>query len=299
MENQKTLQFLNGFWLKVLAMIFMTIDHIGIFVTDSYGYGTAAMILRIIGRLAFPLYCFFLAEGMRYTHSRWQYLLRIGAMWLVISLGETIIVYGMNLGYSPNSLPPEPFADLFFSLLILYCLLLPGWKKSFAVLPLAVVIMSFVVDAYENFHNVTITWFPLYMRFGYGLFGVALVLLFYVAPTLVKKLYAKRIAQVGISEEAFEESGEFRRLTNVISIISLIVVVVAIWGFAFIGRTSTSFPMDVYYMHNLGSYAILAGLIIYLYNGKRGHNSLPFRIITYTYFPLHLSILYLIFKFML
>ena len=299
MENQKSLQILNGFWVKLLAMVFMTIDHIGIFITDYYGYGTTAMILRIIGRLAFPLYCFFLAEGMRHTHSKWQYLLRIGAMWAVISLGETIIVYGMKLGYSPNTLSPEPFADLFFSLLILYCLLLPGWKKSFAVLPLAVVILSFVVDVYENFHNVTITWFPYYMRFGYGLFGVMLVLLFYIAPTLVKKIYAKQIAQAGISEEIFVESNEYRRLTNVISIISLIVTVVLLWAIGFIGHTSTSFPMDVYYMHDLGSYAILAGIIIYLYNGKRGHNSLAFRIITYTYFPLHLILLFLIFEFML
>ena len=88
-------------------------------------------------------------------------------------------------------------------------------------------------------------------------------------------------------------------VTITTSIISLIVTVVLLWAIGFIGQTSTSFPMDVYYMHDLGSYAILAGIIIYLYNGKRGHNSLAFRIITYTYFPLHLILLFLIFEFML
>ena len=143
-------------------------------------------------------------------------------------------------------------------------------------------------------HSVTITWFPYYLRFGYGLYGLALVLLFYFAPFFVKLFYLKRVEAEGMSMEYFKETVEYRRLCNVMSIVGLILAVVTFWAISYIGSSSNYAPFDVYYMR-IGSYGILAGLLIYFYSGKRGHNSLAFRIISYTYFPVHLVLLYAIF----
>lgn len=57
--------------LKLLACLFMLIDHCG------YLLWPEAAMLRIVGRLAFPLFAFMIANGYRHTRSRKQYLLRL------------------------------------------------------------------------------------------------------------------------------------------------------------------------------------------------------------------------------
>lgn len=297
-ETRKTAQILSGFTLKLLAMIFMTLDHVGIFLLHNDPFNTAGTVLRVIGRLAFPLFCFFLAEGMRYTRSKEKYLLRIGAMYAVITLGETLLVYVLKQGYSPDTLAPMPFTDLFFSMLALYCLLLPKWKKVFAIFPIALMSLSFVVDVLERMQNITIHWFPYYLRFGYGLYGLLMLLLFFIAPWLTKKIYGKRVEQAGISMDIFVESPEYRRQTNIISIGGLIVSVILFWAISYIGRGADYAPFDPYGM-GMGSYALLAGILLYFYSGRRGYDSKFFRILTYAYFPLHIVILFLIFNYMI
>ena len=65
---------LTGNQLKVLAMIFMTCDHVGLQLFPQTGF------LRWIGRMALPIYAFLIAEGCRHTRSRKRYLLRLAAM---------------------------------------------------------------------------------------------------------------------------------------------------------------------------------------------------------------------------
>lgn len=62
---------LTGNLLKLIAMLTMTIDHIGIILLPQY------RILRIIGRLAMPIYAFMIAEGCHYTHDRRAYFHRL------------------------------------------------------------------------------------------------------------------------------------------------------------------------------------------------------------------------------
>ena len=75
---------LSGGALKWIALLSMFIDHFAaIFYVGSYYAGTplfthsAYIVLRAIGRLAFPLYAFLLAEGFRHTRSVEKYLLRL------------------------------------------------------------------------------------------------------------------------------------------------------------------------------------------------------------------------------
>ncbi len=54
--------------LKILAIVCMTVDHIG------SAFFPDAAALRIIGRLAFPIFSYCIAEGCRFTHDRVRYL---------------------------------------------------------------------------------------------------------------------------------------------------------------------------------------------------------------------------------
>jgi hypothetical protein len=62
---------LNNYQIKLLAALFMVIDHVGVVFFPE----TAA--LRVIGRLSFPLFAWLLAEGERHTRNFRQYLLRL------------------------------------------------------------------------------------------------------------------------------------------------------------------------------------------------------------------------------
>jgi len=75
----------SGFALKMIAIITMAIDHIGAIIVENMAAQKQAQALwtldswlRGIGRLAFPLFCFFIVEGFHYTHDRRRYAVRLG-----------------------------------------------------------------------------------------------------------------------------------------------------------------------------------------------------------------------------
>lgn len=68
---------LTGNQLKIIAMIAMTCDHVGIQIFPHLHW------LRIIGRLAMPIYAYMIAEGCRYTRDRKKYLWRLLGMGLL------------------------------------------------------------------------------------------------------------------------------------------------------------------------------------------------------------------------
>jgi len=68
---------LTGNALKIIAMLSMLIDHIGVILLDNYAP------FRIIGRLAFPLYAYLIAEGCRHTRNKLFYFLRLFSLGIV------------------------------------------------------------------------------------------------------------------------------------------------------------------------------------------------------------------------
>ena len=67
----KTRPGLTGNQLKIIAMITMTCDHVGLYLLPQFP------LLRVLGRLALPIYAYMIAQGCRHTHDRKRYLLRL------------------------------------------------------------------------------------------------------------------------------------------------------------------------------------------------------------------------------
>ena len=68
---------LTGNQLKLIAMVTMTVDHIGHILFPQI------LWLRLVGRLAMPIYAFFIAEGCRCTRSMPKYLRTMALMALL------------------------------------------------------------------------------------------------------------------------------------------------------------------------------------------------------------------------
>ena len=55
---------MSSFALKFLAIVLMTIDHVGLLLFPTH------RILRAIGRLAFPIFAFQIGVGFKHTHCK-------------------------------------------------------------------------------------------------------------------------------------------------------------------------------------------------------------------------------------
>lgn len=141
-------------WLKIIALGFMLIDHIGAVIF------TGVPELRMLGRIAFPLYCWCLVVGFHYTRSVPKYLLRMGIVGLVSQPVYAIAMNHLNMtqaefGKLVAGLPARPdqlgavftavfnrpniFLTLFLGLLGLWGL---REKKGFSHLWASVVVLT-------------------------------------------------------------------------------------------------------------------------------------------------------------
>ena len=80
--------------LKILACVTMLIDHIGVVFMPSFANYDLYYALRMIGRLAFPIYCFLLAEGVAHTKNPVKYGLRLFAGALLAEIPFDLALFG-------------------------------------------------------------------------------------------------------------------------------------------------------------------------------------------------------------
>ena len=104
--------------LKIIALFFMLIDHLGAVVFPSIPE------MRIVGRAAFPIYCWCMVVGFHYTRSVPKYL---GRILLTGILSQPLYAYVMNhMGQSGDLFrdlmmcKPNIFLTLFLGLAALW-----------------------------------------------------------------------------------------------------------------------------------------------------------------------------------
>ena len=294
MDNKRKFPLiLSNFWLKVIALLTMTLDHVG-FLIENYNYDLS-LAFRYVGRLALPLFCFMIVEGAIHTKSFKKYALRLGIMASLISIGilvsDTVPFFKEN-GFSMRG-EGVIFLDLLLGATAAYCLRQKKWYiKLLAILPLAYGIASFIATALESCgcHG-QILWFPYFMRTQYGWYAILMCVLFYFAVPLANIFISYLSGLTGIDKENYKDSNIERNSINIISVIMLAVATLAFYGCGVLMPNKY-----VFWMQDVQLFAIVSGAFILLYNGQRGYNKKWFQYGSYLYYPLHMAILYLIFS---
>jgi hypothetical protein len=150
---------LTGFHLKLLAIVTMLIDHIGA------GLFPELLALRVIGRLAFPIFAFFVCEGYFHTHNVKKYAIRLGIFALVSEIPYNLLHGGFFFDFSGQNI----FFTLLIGLLTIHAITMIRRRVAAGTLParspleLAVSVPALLIA--ELLHT------------DYGAFGVVLILL--------------------------------------------------------------------------------------------------------------------------
>lgn len=217
----------NSFYLKIIAIITMLIDHTAAVLIPS---NTALWLaMRYIGRLSFPIFVFLLVEGFCHTRDARKYLMRMGAFVLISEVPFDLAFYGKILEFKHQNI----FFTLFLGLLCLFLMKEAKTrfeKNAFAVNVLNILLVLGFCVAAE------------YLRTDYGAAGIALIVAFY-----------------------------FFRGNRLLCTGALLLVSVSI--------------------NRIQTFAVLAMLPIFLYNGQKGKN---IKYAFYIFYPAHLLVLALL-----
>lgn len=127
--QQKRYRVLSGSALKLAALLIMLLDHTAEVLLSQMQFATDAIvsigshqitlywICRMIGRLAFPIYCFLLTEGYIHTHNKKKYGLNLLIFALISEIPWDLEHNGKMFASGQNV-----FFTLFLGFLALVCL---------------------------------------------------------------------------------------------------------------------------------------------------------------------------------
>lgn len=151
---------MSAFTLRILAVCLMIVDHAAIALPLHY---PLYLLMRGLGRLAFPLFAFLIANGYRYTKNPTRY----GARLLICGLLSEVPfdLFFLHTPFSPQR--QNVFFTLFLGLLAIYACDL--FRKRRLRLPMAVLAIAAVLGA------------DLLRTDGGGI-GVLMILAFYLLP---------------------------------------------------------------------------------------------------------------------
>lgn len=242
---------MTAFTLKLIACICMLIDH-----TGAVFPGETPFYFRAIGRAAFPIFAYLVAQGTTHTKDINKYLLRLGIFALVseVPFDMAFMSYTSDYGFSwginffRNT---NVFYTLFLGVL---CVLL--YKKFETRKYISYPFVVLIILAAEL------------LRTDYGMFGVALIFFLYMGNPTNKIsraliLFAAVVYEYGMN--LISESGNF---------INDVFVV-------------TSRNINWYAVMNLVG-ALCAVILICFYNGRQGPK---FKWAFYAFYPAHIALL--------
>lgn len=156
--------------LKIIALITMTVDHIGVI------FFPTIMAFRIIGRISMPIYAYMIAEGCKYTKNKLRYFLTVFILALICQIAyyvdDKLLIMTTLISYS-------------FSMLLIFLI---AWtiksKKYYAII---VTTLSFLLVGCGYYILPKVI--PKF-AFDYGIFCVTLPIGIYLAKGKWFKLLA-------------------------------------------------------------------------------------------------------------
>ena len=265
----------TAYQLKWIALITMTIDHFGVLVLYPYTNNTVIdtlyIVSRLIGRLAFPLFAFMIAEGIYRTRHRYLYFSKLFAMALLIGL-SMFVLEQINI----NALAGNIFVDLSMAALAMILLKEKSWLlKPLGFLPIAYVIWTSFNPNVPNF-----------LRADYGFYGLIMMLIFF-------STYTKVVQEKLTTLLRLNHSGEHNYVLASVALLLMHVVWYIMELVVNQGMPSGGLLAN-YLSRFVGAqtYAVVAGYFIYYYRGDKGNAPSWFQLFSYAYYPLHFIALY-------
>lgn len=152
MNQRWSIQCLDSFQLKCIAIVSMALDHTGAVLYPSQIW------LRCLGRIAFPIFCFLIVEGFFHTHDVRRYMGRLGVFALISEIPYDLAFRGVPLEYAHQ--------NVFFTLLIgIGMMVLLERNREW---PVKAVILLLAM------------WLAVLIRSDYNFRGVLLIFVFYI-----------------------------------------------------------------------------------------------------------------------
>jgi hypothetical protein len=177
---------MNAFWLKIIALVSMLVDHASIVLGNPAGWG------RVIGRLAFPIYVFLVAEGFRHTRSAWKFTARLAAFALISEPFFDLALHNEGINFLART-------NIFYTLALAGVAIAAGKHKLILAVPAAIAAMAAA-------H---------FLTSDYAAHGVAFILaMYYIEPIKPRLAVAALFAlhqHIGIFELLWEGHGAFLR----------------------------------------------------------------------------------------
>lgn len=140
--------------LKWIAVLTMVIDHVGAILFPDQIW------MRVIGRVAFPVYAYCLAEGFRYTSDYRRYLGRLALFAILSEIPFDLAFYGVPFSFAHQNV----FFTLTLGLILLW--VLERFREQLLLCAGAFAVLCFLAQA-------------LHMDYGAG--GLLMVFAFYLA----------------------------------------------------------------------------------------------------------------------
>lgn len=152
MNQRWSIQCLDSFQLKCIAIVSMALDHTGAVLYPSQIW------LRCLGRIAFPIFCFLIVQGFFHTHDVRRYMGRLGVFALISEIPYDLAFRGVPLEYAHQ--------NVFFTLLIgIGMMVLLERNREW---PVKAVILLLAM------------WLAVLIRSDYNFRGVLLIFVFYI-----------------------------------------------------------------------------------------------------------------------
>lgn len=152
---------LNGFSLKLIAMVTMVIDHVGLV------FFPQVPLFRLIGRLSFPLFCFLLVEGFYHTSNVKKYMGRLAVFALISEFPFDLIACAGESYFARQNI----FFTLLLGLLAIYCMdqfektsPMGGFSKTMVTLLVAI----------------SFSYLAMLLHTDYSILGIFYIVIFYL-----------------------------------------------------------------------------------------------------------------------
>ena len=199
MTKDGRIWMLSGNQLKILALIAMTLDHIGKLLLPD------CIILQIIGRLSFPIFAYMIAEGCKYTRNRWKYLRNMLVVGLICQIGYFVAMKSLYMGV---------FITFSLAIMIIYIsdYALKDIKKYFIekehvitgstviiILIKVILLMTFMLSVIYASEVLPKRLTRYFFCIDYGIWGVLMPVLIYYGRGKIGKLFMTLFSMLMLS----------------------------------------------------------------------------------------------------